>query len=104
MEKRELSIIFGAGLVLTAAIWGFAFVVVKDSLDFVGPTWMVAIRFTIAAICFGLIFIKRFQHLNKDIFFTDAFWDFFCFWAILPRRLAAILQRQEKTLSLQLFM
>ena len=27
MEKSELSIIFGAGLVLTAAIWGFAFVV-----------------------------------------------------------------------------
>ena len=73
MEKSELSIIFGAGLVLTAAIWGFAFVVVKDSLDFVGPTWMVAIRFTIAAVCFGLIFIKRFQHLNKDIFFHGCF-------------------------------
>lgn len=73
MEKSELSIIFGAGLVLTAAIWGFAFVVVKDSLAFVGPTWMVAIRFTIAAVCFGLIFIKRFQHLNKDIFFHGCF-------------------------------
>ena len=34
---------------------------------------MVAIRFTIAAVCFGLIFIKRFQHLNKDIFFHGCF-------------------------------
>lgn len=73
MENRNLSIIFGAGLVLTAAVWGFAFVVVKDSLDFVGPTWMVAIRFSIAAVCFGLIFIKRFKNVNKDVFIHGCF-------------------------------
>lgn len=73
MENRNLSIIFGAGLVLTAALWGFAFVVVKDSLDFVGPTWMVAIRFSIAAVCFGLIFIKRFKNVNKNVFIHGCF-------------------------------
>lgn len=73
MENRNLSIIFGAGLVLTAALWGFAFVVVKDSLDFVGPTWMVAIRFSIAAVCFGLIFIKRFKNVNRDVFIHGCF-------------------------------
>lgn len=73
MENRNLSIIFGAGLVLTAAVWGFAFVVVKDSLDFVGPTWMVAIRFSIAAVCFGLIFIKRFKNVNKNVFIHGCF-------------------------------
>ncbi len=89
MEKSELSIIFGAGLVLTAAIWGFAFVVVKDSLDFVGPTWLVAIRFTIAAVCFGLIFIKRFQHLNKDIFFHGCFLGVLLFLGYLTQTIGA---------------
>ena len=47
------------GLLFTACIWGFAFVVVKDSLNSVGPIWMMAFRFTIAAVGLALIFIKK---------------------------------------------
>ncbi len=53
------------GLILAAAIWGFAFVVVKDSLDYIGAVWMVAIRFTLAAICLSIIFCKRLKKLNS---------------------------------------
>jgi len=67
MNKKSISILASCGLILTAAIWGFAFVVVKDSLDYVGAVYMVAIRYTIAAVVMGLIFIKRWKNLNKKI-------------------------------------
>ena len=50
---------------LTAAIWGFAFVVVKDSLDYVGAVYMIAIRYSMAAIVMGLIFIKKWRLFDK---------------------------------------
>ena len=59
-----ISFFSGAGLLLTAAIWGFAFVIVKDSLDYIGHTWMVAFRFTIAAIAMSLIFLPKFKEMN----------------------------------------
>jgi drug/metabolite transporter (DMT)-like permease len=55
-----------AGIVLAAAIWGFAFVVVKDSLAYVGAIWMIAIRFTIAALLLMLIYCRRLKRLNAS--------------------------------------
>ena len=65
MNKKTVSIFASAGLVLTAAIWGFAFVVVKDSLDYVGAVYMIAIRYSMAAIVMGLIFIKKWRLFDK---------------------------------------
>lgn len=64
MNKKTVSIFASAGLVLTAAIWGFAFVVVKDSLDYIGAVYMIAIRYSIAALVMGLIFIKKWRLLD----------------------------------------
>ncbi|MBQ9537781.1 MAG: DMT family transporter [Treponema sp.] len=55
-----------AGIVLAAAIWGFAFVVVKDSLAYVGAIWMIAIRFTIAAILLLLVCCRRLKKLDAS--------------------------------------
>lgn len=66
MNKKSINIFSSLGLILTAAIWGFAFVVVKDSLDFVPPVYMVAIRFTIAAIVLGLVLLPKLKVLNKS--------------------------------------
>lgn len=65
MKKKTASVLAGAGLLLAACIWGFAFVVVKDSLDSVGPIWMLALRFTIAAAALALIYVPRLRALNK---------------------------------------
>lgn len=54
------------GLIFTAAIWGFSFVIVKDSLDYVGAVYMIALRYTLAAVVMSLIFIKRWKYLNKQ--------------------------------------
>ena len=65
MNSKTVSLFASAGLVLTAAIWGFAFVVVKDSLDYVGAVYMIAIRYSMAAIVMGLIFIKKWRLFDK---------------------------------------
>lgn len=73
MKNISLKYIYSAGLVLTAAIWGFAFVVVKDSLSYIGATWMVGIRFTLAAICLSLVSINRFKNITKKNFLHGCF-------------------------------
>jgi len=46
-------------------IWGFSFVVVKNSLDLVSTIYMLAFRFTIATIVLAAIFWKKLKQLNK---------------------------------------
>lgn len=53
------------GMLLTAIIWGFAFVVVKNSLEFITTEYMLAFRFTIAAVALSLIFIKKLKKINR---------------------------------------
>lgn len=69
------------GLLFTACIWGFAFVVVKDSLNSVGPIWMMAFRFTIAAVGLALIFIKKLKLLNKKTLIDGVITGAFLFLA-----------------------
>ena len=72
MTDKSKIILSSVGLVITAAIWGFAFVIVKDSLNDVGPVWMMAFRFTIASILFSIVFVKKFSKLNKTTLFHGA--------------------------------
>lgn len=65
MNKKLIGILASAGLILTAAIWGFAFVVVKDSVDTIPPVYMVSIRYTIAAVVLGFVLIPQFKKLNR---------------------------------------
>lgn len=64
MSKKFVTFLASAGLIFVTMIWGFAFVVVKNSLDAVPPIWMMAFRFTIAAVVLSLIFIRSFRKLN----------------------------------------
>lgn len=83
MKQKNVSLISSFCLILTAAIWGFAFVIVKDSLDYVGSIWMIAFRFTIAAVVLALIFFKKFKMLSKKILLEGAFLGFLLFMAYL---------------------
>nr|WP_318706196.1 DMT family transporter [uncultured Treponema sp.] len=65
MNKKVIGILASGGLILTAAIWGFAFVVVKDSVDTIPPVYMVSIRYTIAAVLLGFVLIPQFKKLNR---------------------------------------
>lgn len=81
MNKSSIRILASIGLVLTAAIWGFAFVIVKDSLDYIGPIWMMAARFSIAAAALALVFCKKLKSLGRRLVGRGAFTGFFLFAA-----------------------
>ena len=66
MNLRLIKILAGFGQLLAAAIWGFAFVVVKDSLNNIGPIWMVAIRFIIAAILLAIVYQRKLKLIKKE--------------------------------------
>ena len=66
MNSKFTSIAASAGLLLAATIWGFSFVIVKDSLDYIGAFYMVAYRYTIASVVMSLIFIKKWKLLSWD--------------------------------------
>lgn len=54
------------GLLLAAAIiWGSAFAVVKNTLDSVPPSMMIALRFGIAALISGVILRKHLRGLTR---------------------------------------
>ena len=79
MNQKFTSTLASIGLLVTAAIWGFAFVVVKDSLDYIGPMYMVAVRYSIAAVCMSLIFIKKWKLLSKKYLLHGALTGFLLF-------------------------
>ncbi len=79
MNKSSIKFLASCGLVLTAAIWGFAFVIVKDSLDYIGPIWMMAARFSIAAVALALVFFKKLKALTWTKFFHGSVTGAFLF-------------------------
>lgn len=85
MNKKSISFFASLGLLLTAAIWGFAFVVVKDSLDYIGPIYIIAFRYSLAAIVMGIIFIKKWRLLNKKYLCRGAFSGAFLFIAYVTQ-------------------
>lgn len=76
-----ISVLASAGLLLAATIWGFSFVIVKDSLDYIGAMYMIAYRYTIAAVVMSLIFIKKWKLLNKEYLKQGLFTGSFLFLA-----------------------
>lgn len=67
MSKRIIIILSSIGMLITTAIWGLAFVVVKDTVDTVPPVYMMAFRFTIATMGLALCTIKKLTKINFSI-------------------------------------
>lgn len=64
MNKKN-TVLSYAGLFLITAIWGYAFVVVKNSIDSVSPVYMLAIRFTIASVGLIIVFHRKLKAVDK---------------------------------------
>lgn len=74
MNKNTKNIILSnIGLAFATLIWGFAFVVVKNSLDLIGPIYLIALRFSVAAIVSFVLFFKRINFKDKKTFFHCAY-------------------------------
>ncbi len=83
MKNRRAGLLAGFGLLITAAAWGFGFVVVKNSLDYIPPTYMLAFRFSIAAIGLLLVFCRRLKNITKKMLKHSALLGFLLFSAYL---------------------
>ena len=53
-------------IVLATVIWGSTFFVLKGTLDNVSVPFMLAFRFSIAAVLLALVFWKRWRHLDRS--------------------------------------
>lgn len=66
LSSRTLPPLVYKLLILSAALfWGGSFVVLKDAIDAVAPAWLLAIRFSLAALVLGIVCHKRIS-LNLD--------------------------------------
>lgn len=82
MEKQaKLKMASKIALFGASIIWGSSFLVVKSSMDSMGPHTLLAFRFTIASICLCLIFFKRLKSFNKDYFIRGGLAGIFLFIA-----------------------
>lgn len=75
MSKNEIEsktkltkLLASAGLILVTVIWGSAFVVMKNSIDVISPTYVLAYRFTVAAIGMVILFWKKVRTMSKQEF------------------------------------
>ena len=53
-------------IVLATLIWGSTFFIMKDTLDTVDLQFLLAFRFTVAAVLLALVFWKRWRHLDRS--------------------------------------
>jgi len=65
-NRKLVTVAASAGLLLVTVIWGAAFAVVKNSLEYVPPIYMMAFRFTIAGVVMSLVFIKKLIRIKKE--------------------------------------
>lgn len=66
-QNKKIQLLASTGLLGTAVIWGFAFVIVKNSLNLIPTAYMLAFRFTIGAAALAAVFAGRLRKLNKKI-------------------------------------
>lgn len=55
-------------IVIATIIWGSTFFILKDTLDDVSVYFMLAFRFTIAAVLLALVFWKKWKTIDKSYF------------------------------------
>lgn len=84
-SSKKTALIACAFLLLAAFIWGFAFIVVKKSLDLVPATYMLAFRFSIATIALCIIFFKRLHKITRHTFFCGLILGVFLFASYLAQ-------------------
>lgn len=65
--KKSTRLLAAAGFLFTTMIWGGSFVVMKNSVDQIPPSYLLAIRFSLAAILLALVFHKSLCRMNMEL-------------------------------------
>lgn len=66
--KKGVKVLSILGLILTTMIWGGSFVAMKNSVDILEPTFLLAVRFTMATVALLLVFHKKLKLLTVENF------------------------------------
>lgn len=77
---KALSVV---GLIITTIIWGSGFVVMKNSVDIISPTYLLAIRFTIASIALVAVFFRRIKMVTQREILSGSLLGIFLFVSYL---------------------
>lgn len=80
-KQKKMSVASKTALFGASIIWGSSFIVVKNSMDSIGPNLLLAIRFTIGCLLLCLIFYKKLKLINKDYLKSGAVIGIFLFFA-----------------------
>jgi drug/metabolite transporter (DMT)-like permease len=59
-KKPHSTLVYKLLILVATLIWGASFVFMKDAVESVEPSWLVGIRFLLAALVLGALFFKRF--------------------------------------------
>ena len=68
MNEAVLKKIARPLIVLATLIWGSTFFILKDTLDDVSVYFMLAFRFTVAAVVLAVVFWKKWKQIDKSYF------------------------------------
>ena len=66
MRENTLKKLARPMIVLATLIWGSTFFILKDTLDTVDLQFLLAFRFTVAAVLLALVFWKRWRHIDRS--------------------------------------
>ena len=66
MRESTLKKLARPMIVLATLIWGSTFFILKDTLDTVDLQFLLAFRFTVAAVLLALVFWKRWRHFDRS--------------------------------------
>ena len=64
--KTSTKLLAALGFLFITMIWGGSFVVMKNSVDLVPPSYLLAMRFSLGAAVMALAFPKSLKKINKD--------------------------------------
>ncbi len=70
MKHKNRTIISELSLLAVAFIWGAGFIVVKNSLEFISPLWLMAARFFVAALAITFVFFSKVKKINRNNLFA----------------------------------
>lgn len=65
LKGKHTKLLAAMGLVLTTMIWGSSFVVMKNSVNSLPPTYLLALRFSSAAVVLCMVFHRSLKNLCR---------------------------------------
>ncbi len=98
--KINKSLIADSALLLVAIVWGSGFVVMKNALADLTPYYIMAIRFTIAALILIVLYHKKLKQIQRRDLISGGIVGFFLFTAFAAQSVGL----QYTTASKQAFL